>query len=92
MFPDVAGEDLRAAHEAAGVEHQAQGQQRTVAALLFRVPALCLRLRARLAFEIGVGQVVEGHRRLQVEQSHGPLEQMRLDRASRCFTSASEAR
>ena len=80
VFPDVAGEDLRAAHEAAGVEHQAQGQQRTVAALLFRVPALCLRLRARLAFEIGVGQVVEGHRRLQVEQSHGPLEQMRLDR------------
>ena len=40
VFPDVAGEDLRAAHEAAGIEHQAQGQQRAVAALLLRVPAL----------------------------------------------------
>ena len=78
-FPDVAGEDLRAAHEAAGVEHQAQGQQRTVAAFLLRVPALGLRLRARLAFEIGVGQVVEGDGRLQVEQAHGLLEQVRLD-------------
>ena len=80
VLPDVAGEDLRAAHEAAGVEHQPQGQQRTVAALLLRVPALGLWLRARLAFEVGVGQVVEGDGRLQVEQAHGPLEQVRLDR------------
>ena len=80
LFPDVAGEDLGAAHEAAGVEHQAQGQQRAVAALLLRVPALRLRLLARLAFEVGVGQVVEGHRRLQVEQPHRAVEQMRLNR------------
>ena len=80
VFPDVAGEDFRAAHEAAGIEHQAQGQQRAVAALLFRVPALRLRLVARLALEVGVGQVVERHRRLQVEQPHRAVEQMRLDR------------
>ena len=80
LFADVAGEDLGATHEAAGVEHQAQGQQRTVAALLLRVPALRLRLLARLALEVGVGQVVEGHRRLAVEQPHRAVEQMRLDR------------
>ena len=80
LFADVAGEDLGAAHEAAGVEHQAQGQQRTVAALLLRVPAFCLRLLARLALEVGVGQVVEGHRRLAVEEPHRAVEQMRLDR------------
>ena len=80
VFADVAGEDLRAAHEAAGIEHQAQGQQRAVAALLLRVPALRLRLVARLALEVGVGQVVERHRRLQVEQPHRAVEQMRLDR------------
>ena len=80
VFPDVAGEDFRAAHEAASIEHQAQGQQRAVAALLFRVPALRLRLVARLALEVGVGQVVERHRRLQVEQPHRVVEQMRLDR------------
>ena len=80
LFPDVAGEDLRAAHEAAGVEHQAQGQQGAVGALLLRVPALRLRLLARLAFEVRVGQVVEGHRRLQVEQPHRPVEQALLDR------------
>ena len=79
VFPDVAGEDLRAAHEAAGIEHQAQGQQRAVAALLFRVPALRLRLVARLALEVGVGQVVERHRRLQVEQPHRAVEQVLLD-------------
>ena len=80
VFADVAGEDLRAAHEAAGIEHQAQGQQRTVAALLLRVPALRLRLVARLALEVGVGQVVERHRRLQVEQPHRAVEQVLLDR------------
>ena len=50
------------------VEHQPQGQQRAVTAFLFR-PALCLRLLARLTLEI-----------LQVEQSEGPVEQVRLDR------------
>ena len=44
------------------------------------MPAFCLRLPARFAFEVRVGQVVERHRRLQVEQAHGPLEQVRLDR------------
>ena len=37
-------------------------------------------LLARLALEVGVGQVVEGHRRLAVEQPHRAVEQMRLDR------------
>ena len=79
MLLDVAGKDLRAAHEAAGVEHQAQGEQGAVAALLLRVPAPGLRLLAGLAFEVRVGQVVEGYRRLQVEQVHGPPEEVRLD-------------
>ena len=79
LFPDIAGEDLRAAHEAAGVEHQAQGQQRAVAAFLLGVSALRLRLPARPAFEIRVGQVVEGHRRLDVEQPHRAVEQVGLD-------------
>ncbi len=79
VFPDVAVEDLRAADEAAGVEHEAEGRQRAVAALLLRVAAPGLRLVARLAFAVGVGQVVEGDGRLPVEQAHRPVEQVRLE-------------
>ena len=82
VFADVAGEDLRAADEAAGIEHQTEGQQGAIAAPLFRVPALGLRLLARLAFEIRVGQVVEGDGRLQVEEPEGAVEQVRLDRVA----------
>ena len=58
MFAHVAGEDLRAAHEAAGVEHQPQGKERTIGAFFLGVSASCLGLSARLAFEVGIGQVV----------------------------------
>ena len=44
------------------------------------MPALGLRLLARLTFEVRVGQVVEGHRGLQVEEPEGAVEQVRLDR------------
>ena len=82
VFADVAGEDLRAAHEAAGIEHQTEGEQGAIAAPLFRVPALGLRLLARLAFEIRVGHVVEGDGRLQVEEPEGAVKQVRLDRVA----------
>ena len=58
MFAHVAGEDLGAAHEAAGIEHQPQGEERTVGAFFLRVSASCLGLCARLAFEEGIGQVI----------------------------------
>ena len=76
----LAGEHLRATHEAGRVQHQAQGQQRTVAALLLGVAARRLRHGPRLALEVGVRQVVEGHRRLEVEQPHRGVEQVRLER------------
>ncbi|MCY4636805.1 MAG: hypothetical protein OXG04_20280, partial [Acidobacteria bacterium] len=47
---------------------------------LFRGPSLGRGRRPRLAFEIGLGQVVEGDGRLQVEQPHRAVEQMGLDR------------
>ena len=56
--------------------NQPQGQQRTVAALLFRVPALgALGLvRPPLAFEKRVGKVVQRHRVTQPEQLRQLLE------------------
>ena len=38
MLAHIAGEDLGAAHEAAGVEHQPQGEERAVGALVLGVP------------------------------------------------------
>ena len=43
------------------------------------VSASCLGLSARLAFEVGIGQVIKRDRRVQVEQAHRPVEQMVLD-------------
>ena len=79
MFAHVAGEDLRATHEAAGIEHQPQGEERAIGAFFLGVSASCLGLPARLAFEVGIGQVVQRDRRAQVEQVHRPVEQMVLD-------------
>ena len=79
MFAHVAGEDLRAAHEAAGIEHQPQGEERAIGAFFLGMSALCLGLSARLAFEVGIGQVIERNRRAQVEQPHRPVEQMVFD-------------
>ena len=39
MFAHVAGEDLRATHEAAGVEHQPQGEEWTIGAFFLGVSA-----------------------------------------------------
>ena len=79
MFAHVAGEDLRATHEAAGIEHQPQGEERAIGAFFLGVSASCLGLSARLAFEVGVGQVEKRDRRAQVEQVHRPVEQMVFD-------------
>ena len=59
VFIDRAGEHLGTAHEARAVEHQPQGEQRAIRALLLGVTAFGPRLGRRLALEEGVGQVVE---------------------------------
>ena len=79
MLAHVAGEHLRAAHEAAGVEHQPQGEQRAIGTLVLGVSAQRLGLAAHLALEVGVGQVVQRDGGMQVEQIHRPVEQMVLD-------------
>ena len=84
MFAHVAGEDLGAAHEAAGVEHQSQGEQRAVGALVLGVSAPGLGLSARLALEVGIGQVVEGDGGVEVEQVHRPVEEVAFDGFAVC--------
>ena len=65
---DRAREHLGAAHEARAVEHQPQGQERAIRALLLGMAARGLGLGRRRALEEGVGQVVERHRGAQPEQ------------------------
>ena len=79
VLAHVAGEDLGAAHEAAGVEHHPQGEQWAIGAFVLGVSAPRLGLPTRLAFEEGIGQVVERDRRAQVEQVHRLVEQMVFD-------------
>ena len=79
MFAHVAGEDLGAAHEGAGIEHQPQGEERAIGAFVLGVSASCLGLPARPAFEEGIGQVVERDRGVEVKQVHRAVEQMVLD-------------
>ena len=69
---------MRALHQAAGVQHQSQGQQRAVVALLFRAAPPGLGLGLGLAFEIGVGEVDQGDRGLPPEQPHGAREEPAL--------------
>ena len=52
MLSHVAGEDLGAAHEAAGVEYQPQCEQRAIGVLVLGVSAQRLRLAARLALSV----------------------------------------
>ena len=73
------GEHLGPAHEARAVQHQPQGQQRAVRALLLGMAPPGLVLGLRLALEIGVGQVVQRHRAGQPEQVRRPVEQVGLD-------------
>ena len=80
VFAYVAGEHLGAAHEAAGVEHQPQGEQRAVGALVLGVSAPGLRLPPRPALEVGVGQIVRSNGPLQAEQSHRTVEEVAPDR------------
>ena len=77
---DVAGQDPGAAHEAAGVQHQAQREQRTVVALLPGMAAAGQQLPVRRALEAGAGPVVERDGGLPVEQSDGALKKTRPDR------------
>ncbi len=79
---DVAGQDPGAAYEAAGVQHQAQREQRTVVALLPGMAAAGQRLPVRAALEARAGEVVQGDGGLQVEQVGGALEETRLDRVA----------
>ena len=72
----VACQHLRTPHEAAGVQHQAQREQRAVAALLLGAAPPRLRLALGLALEIGVGEIHEGHRGRLAEQSRGALEEI----------------
>ena len=80
MFAHVAGEHLGAVYEAARVEHQGQGEQGAIGAFVLGVPAFGLGLARRLAFEEGVGQVIEGDGGMEVEQPHRLVEQVALDR------------
>ena len=79
MFSHVAGEHLGAVYEAARVEHQGQGEQGAIGAFVLGVPAFGLGLARRLAFEEGVGQVIERDGGMEVEQPHGPVEEVALD-------------
>ena len=80
VLVDIAGKDFASAHEAAAIEHQPQGQERAVAALLLRVTAPRLGLLRRDALEERVGQVDQGDRVLETEQVAHRLEQVVLDR------------
>ena len=79
VFTHVAGKHFGAAYEAARVEHQGQGEQWAVGTLVLGVPAFGLGLERRLAFEEGVGQVVQRDGGMEVEQPHGLVEQVVLD-------------
>ena len=68
MLAHVAGEDLGAAHEAAGVEHHPQGEQWAIGAFVLGVSAPRLGLPARLAFEEGIGDIVESKGTLQFDR------------------------
>ena len=84
VLAHVAGEDLGATHESAGVEHQPQGEQRAIGTLVLGVSTQRLGLAPRLALEVGIAQVVERDGGVQVEQPHGPVEQMVLDGVAVC--------
>ena len=79
VFVGIARKHFGAAHEARTVQHQPQGEQRAVGALLFRVPPPGLGLVCGLAFEERVGEVVQRHRVTQAEQLRHPIEQVILD-------------
>ncbi len=79
VFSYVAGEHLGAAHEAARIEHQRQGEKRAIGALVPGGPARGLGLTPRRAFEEGVGQVIERDRGVQVKQPHRAVEQVAFD-------------
>ena len=80
VFVDRAREHFGPAHEARAVEHQPQGEQRAIAALLLGVAAFGLGLGRRLTLEEGVGQVVQRDRLGQGEQVRHLPEQVGLDR------------
>ena len=68
---DVARKRLRAAHKTAAVNHQAQRHQRAVATLFLGAPTMGFAVVRDFAFEIGVGQVVQGDGGVQVKQVAG---------------------
>ena len=77
---DVAGEQLGAAHEAAAVEHQAEGDQLAVRALFLGAAARGLGVVAGIALEISIGEIIQRDADRQAEQVLDAAEQRRLDR------------
>jgi hypothetical protein len=78
-FGDIAGEQLRAAHEAAAIEHQTKGDQRTIGSFLLRPATGGFGVCLGGALEIGVGQIVERHGLRQGEQILDAAEECVLD-------------
>ncbi len=76
MLGHVAGEDLGAADETAAIEHEPQGEEGTIPALVLGMPPLRLGLILGPALEVTVGEIVEGDRGPQIEQAHRLLEQV----------------
>ena len=61
------------------IEHQGEGEQHALGALLLRVTARRFGIARQQPLEVGVGQIVQGHRALQAEETAHLLEQKRLD-------------
>ena len=78
-FGGITLEQSRAAHEATAIEHQRQGDQRTVGSLFLRAPLGGFRVASALALEVGVGQVIQGDRFLEGEEAAHTGEQVIFD-------------
>ena len=66
-FRRIALEGLGTPDKTAAIQDHAQGHQRAVAALFLRASTHGLGIGHRRAFEIGVGQIVQGHGGLETQ-------------------------
>ena len=79
-FRGIAFEQARATHKATPIEHQAEGHQRTIAALLLRAPKHRLRIARALSLEIRVREVIQRDRLWQSKQRAQARKQVILNR------------